>query len=299
MTEENYMAFYDDYYTDDAPESRRKHPALDEINTLLDDHDKMVEQRDKCIKELCTIAAELGVGPTYAAVIERIQLLVKDHYAFGRSIVEVAQRLGVEVDHTKIMERLAAQEATYLGAQRENAALRQQHAEEKTALQREVQLLRAREKELESTVARLNDENERWYGQHELAYDSYDQLNSRYELLEDRYAEVVEKRHELQTQLEQLTPKVKLNATAGALESMLNMLAMSVSDPGAAKNYVEFGFHWDEGAFPQVPFRRATVTFLRDGGLTPHERAEQAIKELDKANEKLANLERTSLPLFR
>lgn len=112
--------------------------------------------------------------------------------------------------------------------------------------------------------------------------------------LRGRLLAAEEREAELKAEIERLLPDATVGAAEGGLSSALTMLARDMRDPGAAKNYVELQFSWDDGILPQLPFRRATVTFYRDGGMSPHQRAEaeiaEARRERDEAREGCARL---------
>lgn len=251
---------------DDVP--RRNHPALNALDELLDERDKAFKQNETLVRNLCEISDKLGVEPDYAKVMERIELLLEGHYKAHRDLVAIAGRLDVPTNTDKILERIQVHENAHLASNREVGALRQQFEVEKDALRKEVLLLRVAEQDLENQL---------------------DRLNSQYELLEDRYAETCDARGKL-LQERAINTKVDVGAAQGALESMLCLLAMSVADPGAAKNYVEMTFGWDEGALPQIPFRKVAVVFYREGGKSPHALAEEAIAERDEALQRLADI---------
>ena len=68
-----------------------------------------------------------------------------------------------------------------------------------------------------------------------------------------------------------------------ALQSMITLLAATAKDT-EAKNYVTMTLDWDKGILPSAPFRKVSLTFYREDGLSPHEmrrRAEDARSEAE------------------
>jgi hypothetical protein len=72
-----------------------------------------------------------------------------------------------------------------------------------------------------------------------------------------------------------------LGRVAGALQSMMTMLAVEVTDPGAAKNYVELTMQWDKEIAARLPFSRVAVTFFREGGKSPDTQRREAVEDRD------------------
>ena len=65
------------------------------------------------------------------------------------------------------------------------------------------------------------------------------------------------------------------------IKDMVAMLALNVSDPGAAKNYVQFTMNWDEGELAKLPFNQVAIIFYRPGGKSPHTKMLEAENERD------------------
>lgn len=94
---------------------------------------------------------------------------------------------------------------------------------------------------------------------------------------------------------------------ASIIRGAMLMLAQSVDgETTKAKNYVEMTFAWDNGIATQLPFRRAALTFFREGGLSPHQRAELACSEaldaksnLDNALDRISDLIRRAMDAER
>jgi hypothetical protein len=63
-------------------------------------------------------------------------------------------------------------------------------------------------------------------------------------------------------------------------EGMIALLARDARAADAARNYVELRMDWDPGLNPKLPFHRVAITFYRDGGLSPHERAEKVVQDM-------------------
>lgn len=60
----------------------------------------------------------------------------------------------------------------------------------------------------------------------------------------------------------------------------ITMLNASIDDENTkARNYVELNMDWPNGAIKGLPFSRVSLTFYRDGGLSPHQRATIALNE--------------------
>lgn len=85
---------------------------------------------------------------------------------------------------------------------------------------------------------------------------------------------------ELSAKLAEIAHDATVGAAQGSLGTVLTMLARGV-DASTAKNYAEMRFNWDAGILPQLPFRTATVTFIRDGGKTPGDLVKELKRELD------------------
>jgi hypothetical protein len=82
------------------------------------------------------------------------------------------------------------------------------------------------------------------------------------EKLGTRVYELEEERAYLQDQLKKTTQLEAFNV-------VLRMLRAEATDPGAAKNYVEMRVNWDEALAPGLPFRKAAITFFREGAKSP------------------------------
>lgn len=255
--------------------------ALDAVRTLCDQQARLQESlveadRDRatllksnrnCVRELAQIADALGVASEYEKVIAAIDALTIVWHNHGR----LQKFLTTQSDECHRLQVQLRQIGDSLKEQY-RAAIFQSHdndfvdeVPESLTVEDILFTLKCLTQEATYPTALAQERNK---------------LKDETLELQQHLSNWMRENSVLKQQVEELLPQATLGAAQEGLGSMISMLARDVRDPGAAKNCVEMRFAWDEGALPQMPFRKAALLFYRDGGKSPLELVTEAQNQL-------------------
>lgn len=207
--------------------------------------------------------------PVHESIAELIE--ERDRYKAGNvrmadELATIAERLGCEASYAEVMKRLAYHADLNRSYHEANNGLMDSFGmvatelscqQDRTSMVEAISDLKSAKAAAEEKVASLTRANER-------ATEAIKALQQ--EVIDAMAGSTHEDEDEA-------IPKV--TEVAEGLQNMCVLLARGIKDPGAARNYVEMQFSWDEGVMAQLPFRKVAVAFFRDGGLSPHQRAEE------------------------
>lgn len=234
---------------DDDEARKYPHPAHDAIDELIEERDRLSKSNETLVRELGEIARKLGCSASYKDVMSSIdngrrqqQEAVESDRMTWESVKKIATILSCNADYPSIVDAIAKLASAKNAAEQDRDA---SHRRE-VVWSRENAGLRAALEDAREAMQAAEDEA-RLLGE----------------------------------EIDRIAPDAAVGAAQQGLATMLAALAKDIKDPGAARNFAEMTFSWDEGILPQMPFRRAAVIFYREGGKSP---AELLIEERDRAD---------------
>lgn len=113
--------------------------------------------------------------------------------------------------------------------------------------------------------------------------DREQQLFDLLSTVQDAYADLREENYRLKDTIKTYDKELAKRAAVDMFDGMINALRCVATDPGAAKNYVEISFKWDEALAPELPFKHVSVVFRRPGAKSPGELVKEALEARDAA----------------